>query len=166
MAYDPSLAATTFVGLTDTPANFTGDSLKLVRVNSGETALEFLTSPYLETNTPIALACSDESTAIDSTGTKATFRMPGAFTVTGVRASLTGACTTGTFTVDINESGTTILSTKLTFDATEKTTETAATPAVVSDSALADDAEITIDVDDDGDSTATGLKVYILGTWD
>ena len=112
----------------------------------------------------IGVACSDESTAIDATGTKTTFRMPYAMTVTGVRASLTGATTTGTVTVDINEAGTTILSTKLTIDATEKTSTTAATAAVISDSALADDAEVTVDVDVVGDGTATGLKVWILGT--
>jgi hypothetical protein len=112
----------------------------------------------------LLVACSDESTAIDATGTKITFRMPYAFTLSAVRASLNSACTTGTFTVDINEGGTTILSTKLTVDATEKTSTTAAAAAVISDSALADDAEITIDVDNVGDSTATGLKVTLIGT--
>lgn len=112
----------------------------------------------------IGVACSDESTAITATGTKATFRMPHAMTLTGVRASLTGAATTGTVTVDINEGGTSILSTKLTIDATEKTSTTAATAAVISDSALADDAEITVDVDNVADSTATGLKVWLIGT--
>ena len=112
----------------------------------------------------LVVACSDESTAIDTTGTKLTFRMPYAMTVTAVRASLSSACSTGTFTVDINEAGASILSTKLTIDATEKTSETAATAAVISDSALADDAEITIDVDNTGDDTATGLKVAIIGT--
>jgi hypothetical protein len=110
------------------------------------------------------IACSDESTAITATGEKVEFRMPYAFTVTEVRASLTSACTTGTFTVDIHESGTTIMTTnKITIDATEKTSETAATAPGITDSALADDAEIQIDVDNVGDSTATGLKVYIIG---
>ena len=109
------------------------------------------------------IACSDESTVITATGEKVEFRIPYAFTVTAVRGSLTTACTTGTFTVDINESGTTILSTKLTFDATEKTTTTASTAAVISDAVLADDAEIQIDVDNVGDSLATGLKIYIIG---
>ena len=112
----------------------------------------------------IGVACSDESTAIAATGTKTTFRMPYAMTVTGVRASLTGATTTGTFTVDINEAGVSILSTKLTIDAAEKTSTTAVAAAVISDSALADDAEVTVDVDVVGDGTATGLKVWILGT--
>jgi hypothetical protein len=65
--------------------------------------------------------------------------------------------------VDINEGGTTILSTKLTIDANEKTSTTAATAAVISDSALADDAEITFDIDVAG-TGAKGLKVWLLGT--
>ena len=111
------------------------------------------------------LACSDETTALTAGTAKVTFRMPYAFTVTAVRASVTTAPTGGTLlAVDINESGTTILSTKLTFDASEKTTTTAATPAVISDSALADDAEITIDIDAVGSTIAgAGLKVYIIG---
>lgn len=36
-------SATTFLALTDTPAAYTGQSLKVVRVNAGETALEFVT---------------------------------------------------------------------------------------------------------------------------
>jgi hypothetical protein len=113
----------------------------------------------------VGIACSDESTAISSTGTVATFRMPSAMTVSSVRASLTSACTTGTFTVNVKEGGTTIFSTTLTIDAGETTSTTAATAAVLSDTALADDAEITIVVDNVGDSTATGLKVYLIGTW-
>ena len=67
--------------------------------------------------------------------------------------------------VDINESGTTILSTKLTIDASEKTSTTAATPAVISDATLADDAEITIDIDGVGSTVAgAGLKVTFIGT--
>jgi len=36
---------TTFLGLTDTPANYSGSSGKIVAVNSGENALEFITAP-------------------------------------------------------------------------------------------------------------------------
>lgn len=36
-------SVTTFLALTDTPATYTGQSLKVVRVNAGETALEFVT---------------------------------------------------------------------------------------------------------------------------
>ena len=90
--------------------------------------------------------------------------MPYAFTLSGVRASLTTAQASGSlFTVDINESGASILSTKLTIDNTEKTSTTAATPPVISDINLADDAEITIDIDQVGDGSAKGLKVYLIG---
>jgi hypothetical protein len=113
----------------------------------------------------IQLAASDETTALTTGTAKVTFRMPFAMTLTAVRASLTTAQASGTiFTVDINESGTTILSTKLTIDNTEKTSTTAATPAVISDTALADDAEITIDIDQIGNGTATGLKITLIGT--
>ena len=114
----------------------------------------------------IQVACSDETTALTTGTAKATFRMPHAMTLTGVRASVTTAPTGGTLlTVDINESGSTILSTKLTVDASEKTTTTAATPAVISDVSLADDAEITIDIDAVGSTIAgAGLKVTLIGT--
>lgn len=112
----------------------------------------------------IIIACSDESTALTAGTAKVTFRMPYAFTLTGVRASLTTAQASGTiFTVDINEAGVSILSTKLTIDNVEKTSTTAATAAVISDTALADDAEITIDIDQIGDGTAKGLKVTLIG---
>jgi hypothetical protein len=115
--------------------------------------------------TEIQVAASDETTALTTGTAKVTFRMPYAMTITAVRASLSTAQASGSiFTVDINEGGTTILSTKLTIDNTEKTSTTAATPAVVSDTALADDAEITIDIDQIGDGTAKGLKVTIIGT--
>ena len=90
--------------------------------------------------------------------------MPYAFTLTGVKASVTVAPVGSTMLVDINEAGTTILSTKLMIDASEKISATAATAAVISDTALADNALITIDIDQIGSSTAgAGLKVYLIG---
>jgi hypothetical protein len=114
----------------------------------------------------IQLAVSDESTALSAGTSKVTFRMPHAMTVTAVRASLNVAGTTsGITTIDINEGGTSILSTKLTIDLTEKTSTTAAIPAVISDASLADDAEITIDIDAISDgATEKGLKITLIGT--
>lgn len=110
----------------------------------------------------LMIAVSDETTAITTGTAKRTFRMPYAFTLTSVKASLTTASSSGIPTIDINEGGTTILSTKLTIDANETTSTTAATAAVISDSALAADAEITIDIDVAG-TGAKGLKVYLIG---
>ena len=109
------------------------------------------------------VAVSDETTALTTGTAKVTFRMPAAVTLTEVRASLTTASSSGVVTVDINEGGTTILSTKLTIDANEKTSTSAATAAVISDTSLADDAEITIDIDGAG-TGAAGLKIYLIGT--
>lgn len=112
----------------------------------------------------IPIACSDETTALTAGAAKVTFRMPFAMTLSAVRASLTTAQTSGSLmTVNIKANGATILSTKITLDNTEKSSTTAATPPVISTATLADDAEITVDVDQVGDGTAKGLKVYLIG---
>ena len=113
---------------------------------------------------PIGVACSDETTALTTGTAKVTMRMPYVYTVQSVRASLTTPQTSGSiFTVDINENGSSILSTKITIDNGEETSTTAATPPVLSDTSLADDAEITFDIDQIGDGTAKGLKVWLIG---
>lgn len=115
----------------------------------------------------IGVAASDETTDLTTGTAKVTFRMPHAMTLSEVRASVSTAPTHSTtpLTVDINEGGTTILSTKITFDTTEKTSTTATTAPVISDTALADDAEITVDIDSVGDTTAgKGLKIWLIGT--
>jgi hypothetical protein len=112
------------------------------------------------------IACSDETTSLTTGTAKVTFRMPYAFTLTDVRASVNVAPTGAILTIDINEAGATILTTKLTIDISEKTSTTAATAAVIGGAgpALADDAEITIDVDQIGSTAAgAGLKVTLIG---
>jgi len=111
----------------------------------------------------IQVAVSDETTNLTTGTAKLVFRMPFAMTLTAVRSSLSTVSSSGLVTVDIKESGTTILSTALSIDASEKTSTTAATPAVISDTALADDAEITIDITAAG-TGARGLKVSLIGT--
>jgi len=112
----------------------------------------------------IALACSDETTALTTGTAKVTVRVPYAFTVTRVFASVTTAPVGSKLIVDINEAGTSILSTKLSIDNGEKSSDTAVDPPVVSDTSIAAYAEITIDIDQIGSSTAgAGLKVWILG---
>jgi hypothetical protein len=120
-------------------------------------------SPYTRT-TSFVIACSDESSAL-TTGLKQTFRMPYAYTVTEVRASLTSAGGgSGTTTVDISEAGTTILSTKITIDYGDLTSVGASASPVIDDSSLADNAQMTIDIDAvTGDADEAGLKVYIIG---
>ena len=118
-------------------------------------------------NTPFELvvAASDETTALTTGTGKITFRMPRAVTLTAVRASLTTAQASGSiFTVDINEAGTSILSTKITINNTDKTSTSATIQPVISDVDLGDDSEMTIDIDQIGNGTAKGLKVYLIGS--
>ena len=114
----------------------------------------------------IAIACGDETTATAAATAVVTFHMPYAFTLTSVKAGVTTAPVGSVLTVDLNEAGSTVLTTKLTIDAGEKTSGTAATAMVIGGAgpALADNALMTIDVDGVGSGTAgAGLKVYLIG---
>ena len=117
----------------------------------------------------LMFAVSDESTALTTGTAKLTFRMPYAMTlnagVLGIKASLTTAgSTSGVTTIDVNESGSTILSTKLTIDSGETTSVSAATAPVISDTALAADAVITVDIDGlSGGASEAGLKITLIG---
>ena len=113
----------------------------------------------------IGIAVGDETTALTTGTGKVEFQMPYAFTLTDVKATVTTAPTTDAgFTIDINEGGTTILSTKITLDATDKTSATAATPPVISDSTLAADGVITVDIDAlSTGATEAGLKIWLIG---
>lgn len=118
-----------------------------------------LRNEYLE------VACSDEALALTTGTAKVTFRLPYQITLSEVRASLKVAQSSGSiFTVDINANGASILSTKITIDNSERTSKTAVTAPVISTANLADDAEMTVDIDQVGDGTAKGLKVLLIGT--
>jgi hypothetical protein len=128
--------------------------------NSGDETTATLKTKINET---LAYACSDETSNL-TVGVKITFRMPFAFTLSEVRASLNDAPTISSLITDIKEGGVSILSTLLSIDATEKTSTTAATPAVISDINLADDAEMSINITQIGSGNAgKGLKVLLIG---
>ena len=141
-------------------ANIGSGTLPLARLSS-ITKAQITNTERLEN---LIIAMSDEETDLEVGTNKAVFRVPYNFTITAIRASVTTAPVGSTIIVDVNESGTTILSTKLSIDASEKTSTTAATAAVISDTALASDAEISLDIDQIGSSTAgTGLKLTFIG---
>ena len=115
----------------------------------------------------LVIACSDETTDLTTGTAKVTFRAPYAFLLTGVRSSVNTAPTGSTLIVDINNGANSALSTKLSIDASEKTSTTAATAAVIDTDYddISDDAEITIDIDQIGSTIAgKGLKVALIGT--
>jgi len=130
-------------------------------LSNGAAALPTFTALPVE----FIAACSDETTALTVSTDRVTFRLPHAMTLTGVRSSLTTAPTGSTFIVDIFENGTSVLGTKLSIDAGEKTSTTAASAATITDSNLADDSEITVDITQIGSTIAgAGLKVTLIGT--
>ena len=119
----------------------------------------------------LEVACSNESDALTTGTAKITFRMPFAMTLNqgedGLRASLTGAgSTSGTTTVDVNQNGSTIMSTtKLTVDYGDLTSVGATTEPVITTLALTDNASITVDIDAiTGGANETGLKIQLIGT--
>ncbi len=138
-----------------------GESVTIVKWTSRRIQADDLASGTPPTESLI-VAVGDEITPITVGTARVTFRMPYAMTLTAVKASLTSASSSGTPTIDINENGTSIFSTRLTIDATERTSQTAAVAAVISDPNLADDAEMTIDIDVAG-TNAAGLKVTLIG---
>jgi|APSaa5957512535_1039671.scaffolds.fasta_scaffold00133_38 hypothetical protein len=117
----------------------------------------------------IAIALGDESTVLAAASTctpVVTMHMPYAFTLTDIKVGLTVAGTGAALvTVDVHEAGTTVMAcTKVTVDASEKTSGTAATPAVISAPDLAEDSLIEIFVDlVDTNNLAAGMKVYLIG---
>jgi hypothetical protein len=114
----------------------------------------------------IIASASDESTAITVGGPKTTFRAPYELDLTlgYVRISLTNAPTGADFIVDVHMNGATIFSTLVRIDATELTSVSSAIPAVLSVTAIPDDAEFTVHVTQVGSTIAgTGLKVAVTG---
>lgn len=113
----------------------------------------------------IQAAASDETTALTTGTAKVTFRVPTAFTLTEVRASLTAPQVSGSiFTVSLWYGGDAVFSTNLTIDNNELTSVTATTPAVLAINEIADDGEFYVDIDQVGDGTAKGLKITLIGT--
>jgi hypothetical protein len=111
----------------------------------------------------IVVPVGDESTALTTGTGEIKFRMPFAATLLAVRAAVNTAPTGSTLIVDINEAGVSVLGTKLSIDASELTSTTAASAATITDSSLADDAEISIDIDQIGSTVAgAGLKVSLF----
>jgi len=146
-----------------------GSNGQVLTCASGETTgLEWATpSAHPAFTQSFIIAASDESTALTTGTAKISFRMPYAFTLTagagGITASCNQAPTGAILTIDVNEAGTTILSTKLTI-AIGSTTSVGGTAPVISDVNLAANALMTIDIDQIGSSNAgTGLKITLIG---
>jgi hypothetical protein len=152
----------------------TGDDVALPLVSTGAAGLAPATGTpsgrffrddgeYAHPQDVIVIPVGDESTALTTGANKIRFRMPFAATLLAVRSNVNTAPTGSTLIVDVNEAGTSVLGTKLSIDATEFSSTTAASAATITDSSLADDAEISIDIDQIGSTVAgAGLKVSLF----
>ncbi len=140
-----------------------------VKTSGGDGSLSVDTNTYVNTagtGMPeyIQVALSDTSTNVAVGLAKVVFRMPFAMTVSNVRISCNVAPTGANIIVGLRESGTTIFSTNVSIPTTTKTSVGGIAP-VLSDTSLADDAEMYADIVQVG-STVPGqqLMLTIIGT--
>lgn len=108
------------------------------------------------------IACSDLTSDLAIDPEAAYFRIQQPLIVSDVRASVLEASATGPVEIDIHVNGVSMFSTLLTIDQGETTSTTAAVPAVISTTALPDDALIVVKITAPGVS-ARGLIVAIQG---
>jgi hypothetical protein len=103
-----------------------------------------------------------ETTAVATGDGQKEFQMPYNFTLTEIYATVKTASTSGIPSFQIQQSNLDILSTALTIDAGEKTSRTAATSVVISDTTLDINGIIEFDIDAIGTNLA-GLVIYLIG---
>lgn len=149
-----------------TTIRLSGNGVVVTMGSDGVAELAISGEAVSDSGTPcfFQIACSDLVTALSTGTNNGYFRAPHAFTITAVRSSVLDASSSGLPTVDIKNGGVSILSTALSIDATEFTSVTAATPAVVSSPNVADDDMITVDITTAGTGTK-GLIVTLIGTF-
>jgi hypothetical protein len=109
----------------------------------------------------LIVALGDETTPITTGTAKVTVRAPRAMTLSKIKASLSTASTSGAPDFDVKKNGVTLFSTRVTIDATEKSSETAATAAVLASTAISADDELTFDIVTAG-TGAKGAKITLV----
>jgi hypothetical protein len=153
-----NLVSPTFTGTPAAPTATTG-------TNNTQIASTAFVQQEITANSYVlyGLVCSNLTDALTTGTTKAFLAVPSGFTVDAVYAYvLTGQTSGSVFTIDINENGTSILSTKLTIDNNETGSNTAAIPAVISDTSIAAHARLTVDFDAVG-TGGVAVIVWIEG---
>lgn len=129
--------------------------------NTAEDAAEILSEAREEV---VTVELVGATTLPASQTDAAYYRMPWAATLTAVKANRNGTNSNGSVTIDVNEGGTSVLSTEITIDVSEGSSLDAATPAVISDSAIANDALLTFDIDSANTSDEGPLTVTLYFT--
>ena len=121
---------------------------------------------YKKQDELMGFAFGDETSDIATGTTLLSYQMPNFPTkLKRVSVNLKTAPTGSSAIFDLNEGGVSVLSTKISIDVGEFTSEDAATPSVISDSVIAENAIITLDADQIG-STIAGVapKMWLYFT--
>ena len=140
----------------------------ITRVSAGNIAVEGQTlyragGTFVGLPVEFSVALGDETTAA-TTGTKVTWRCPCAMTVTSVNFECVTAPTGSVAILNVLESGTTIFSTKPQIAISATTSVSGAVPGVVSDTAIAYNAQLAFAIDQIGSTVAgAGFKATIIG---
>jgi len=104
----------------------------------------------------------DSCTTICTGNGQYEFQMPYCFTLTDVYATVATASSCGLPSIQIQQNALDILSTAITLDTCEKTSRTAVTAPVISDTTMDINGVITFDLDAVG-TGVTGLVIYLIG---
>ena len=115
--------------------------------------------------TSFVIACSDETSDLVVGDNVAQIRLPFQFELTAITANVNTASTGADINIQVQEDGANIMSgVGITIDATELTSEDSATPPTITDSTLASNSIISVDLDQIGSGdTGTGLKINLIG---
>jgi len=115
--------------------------------------------------TSFVLACSDEDSDLETGDDTMRFRLPFQFELTDITANVNTASVGADIHVMVQEDGVDIMSGNgIEIDAGETTSETASTQPTITDSTLASNSIVSVDLDQVGSSTAgAGLKINFIG---
>jgi len=109
----------------------------------------------------LIIGVSDEVTPVVVGSSKVTIMTPFDMTLTQIPRAMLSANSNANVVIDIKQSGTSILgANKLSIDANEQTSVTAATQTTLANTSLSNNSILTFDVNEVG-SNAKGLKVYM-----
>jgi len=163
-----AVVAADMADLNDSTITFTNKTLDAEATGNAITNIGLSETKTNIKEFKLIIPISDESTALTTGTNKFRFQVPAAMTLTDIKASVNTAPTSSSIIIDVNDGGTSIMTTdKLEIEVNETTTDDATTQPALTDTALAVNAVIGFDIDQIGSGTAgNGAKVTLIGTFD
>ena len=120
---------------------------------------------WSDNTTSFVIACSDETSDLEVGDSKAQIRLPFAFELTAISANVNDPSTGADILIQVQEDGVNIMSGNgITIDSTETSSITSASLPTITDSTLAYNSIISVDLDQVGSGdTGNGLKINLIG---